>query len=270
MIASGNCIESAWLGEPPDHACSRVREVLDMVGNSGGQARTSSVGILIVALGLLLVGGASASQTRVAETSLAALPTSRPQSAAPPLRSPDSVTVVQGLAGVGAAPLAPPGSPQELQPDDLNDWLIEIASIGVSAETAAFGLTAEGVMEVPADAATVAWYGFTAVPGRSGNVVMAAHADWRGEFGVFHRLPELQPGGEIELIGPGGEHFTYAVRSIELVDPDLADVSAIIGTRDGDATLTLITCGGEFNRAAGDYERRVIVRAELVHGVSAS
>lgn len=158
-----------------------------------------------------------------------------------------------------AATLSTPSAPP---PGSAADWAVDIPSIGVrSASIGAFGLTPAGVMEVPADHFTVAWYRFTAVPGEAGNAVFAAHVDWAGHLGVFNRLGELTPGGVITVTAPDGESHTYQVESVDLVDPDRVDVESIVGRRAGSPTLTLITCGGEFNRETRDYERRVIVRA---------
>ena len=61
----------------------------------------------------------------------------------------------------------------------------------------------------------------------------------------------------------GTERAVYAVRDVSLIAAD-ADVSAVIGERRGAPTLTLITCGGTFDRSAHAYDHRVIVRAALV------
>ncbi len=160
-----------------------------------------------------------------------------------------------------ATPVLP--TPPAIEPGDAAGWLLEIPDISVRAATATFGLSPTGVMEVPADHRTVAWYDFTAVPGREGNAVLAAHVNWRGEQGVFSRLDGVMPGTEITVTSPAGEHFTYLVQSVELVDLATADVTSIVGSREGAATLTLITCGGTFNRTTRDYEQRVVVRAVL-------
>ena len=161
-------------------------------------------------------------------------------------------------------PPAPVDVTSAVKPGDADGWLLEVPDIGVRASTAVFGLDAAGVMEVPADHVTVAWYDFTSVPGRAGNAVLAAHVNWRGEQGVFSRLGEVSVGARVDLTAPTGERVTYRIESVELVDLYTADVGAIVGSREGAPTLTLITCGGTFNRDTREYEHRVIVRAALV------
>lgn len=165
-----------------------------------------------------------------------------------------------------ARPPAPTSSSLSLAPSREVDegWSVSAPAIAVDATLAPFGLTPAGVMEVPADGRTVAWYRFTAVPGAAGNAVLAAHVDWAGAPGAFHRIRHASTGDLILITSPASTSFTYRVDTVELVEARTADVSAIVGTKEGPATLTMITCGGRFNTAAGAYEHRVIVRASLL------
>ena len=64
------------------------------------------------------------------------------------------------------------------------------------------------------------------------------------------------------LLGAGGGAVAGAIVGTATgSDPRVA---ALIGGRTGDSTLTLITCGGEFNRELREYERRVVVHAVKV------
>ena len=60
-----------------------------------------------------------------------------------------------------------------------------------------------------------------------------------------------------------GSIYSYSVISREQVDPDTADVQAIVGPT-SDEVVTIITCGGQFDPVTGHYPDRTIVRAELV------
>jgi LPXTG-site transpeptidase (sortase) family protein len=125
------------------------------------------------------------------------------------------------------------------------------------------GVDATGTMEIPQSPSTVAWYGFTATPGTSGNAVMAGHVTWGGARAVFNQLQALRSGDTIEVqTGEGG--IRYVVQRTYLVRPEQADIATIIGPRDGPQTLTLITCGGTFDSAAREYDHRVIVFATRV------
>ena len=119
---------------------------------------------------------------------------------------------------------------------------------------------AAGVMEVPTNAATVAWYGFTAMPGDPGNAVLAGHVTWGGARAVFNQLSALHTGDTVEVRTGDGD-LRYVVQRSYLVKPEEADIRAIIGPRDGPQTLTLITCGGSFDPSVREYDHRVIVFA---------
>lgn len=74
-----------------------------------------------------------------------------------------------------------------------------------------------------------------AVPGRPGNVVLAAHNDIYGE--IFRYLDELAPGDEI-LISTERTTYTYVIRETEVVQPT---DTWVMGPTEH-ASTTLISC----------------------------
>jgi LPXTG-site transpeptidase (sortase) family protein len=146
---------------------------------------------------------------------------------------------------------------------DAEAMRLHIGRYGVNAPVTRMGIDSSGQMDIPSTASLVAWYGFTAVPGQPGNAVFAAHVNWSGARGAFWDLHRLAVGDEI-AVEVGGELLRYRVSESYLVRPDEADMRAIIGSRSGPETITLITCGGEFDSSIRAYERRVIVRAERI------
>lgn len=132
---------------------------------------------------------------------------------------------------------------------------IQIPAIGVDASIETIGIV-DGAMQVPSDPWNVGWYSGLGGPG--GNTVMAAHKDWYG-IGpvVFWSLGALGAGNEIFLYDGAGNAATYVVYESFAVDA-YTDSGSIIGDQGGD-TLTLITCGGDFDGSM--YNLRVIVRA---------
>jgi LPXTG-site transpeptidase (sortase) family protein len=143
------------------------------------------------------------------------------------------------------------------------DVRLQIPSIGVDAWVIRMGLDANGVMEVPRDGQLVAWYDFTSVPGAPGNAVMSAHLDYRGSTAVFWRLDDLQDGDRVTVLIEG-ESIEYVVSTVYLTRPEEADLREILGGRSGPETLTLITCGGVWDAAEGEYDHRVIVQATRI------
>ena len=60
-----------------------------------------------------------------------------------------------------------------------------------------------------------------------------------------------------------GTTYTYAVTSKNQYDAATAPVDQIVGPTPTQ-TVTLITCGGTFNSATHQYDKRTVVRAERV------
>ena len=137
-----------------------------------------------------------------------------------------------------------------------------IPAIGVDAPVSMKGLRPDGFMEVPNGPEDVAWYSFSTRPGRSGNAVISGHLDYH-DYGaaVFWRLKELREGDVVEVRLADGSTLRYRVFLRLSYDADQAPVPEIIGPTSKEV-VTLITCGGTFDREARNYSQRLVVRAE--------
>jgi sortase (surface protein transpeptidase) len=137
---------------------------------------------------------------------------------------------------------------------------LEIPALGVRAPIIPVGIRAAGAMEVPGDVDTVGWYRFGPSPGRTGSATLVGHVDSRVQgAGVFYRLSEAEPGAVVRVRLAGGRRETFEVVSRTLVPKDR--LPRPIFARNGDPMLTLITCGGSFDQAAGSYTHNVLVAA---------
>jgi len=126
------------------------------------------------------------------------------------------------------------------------------------------GVDGAGVMESPDNAYDTAWYDFSARPGFGGNAVFSGHVDYiRVGQAVFWDLKDLQQGDVIEVRLNDGTTYKYAVSFKQQFDAETAPVSDIVGPTPNE-TVTLITCGGTFSSATGQYDKRLVVRAERV------
>jgi sortase A len=96
-------------------------------------------------------------------------------------------------------------------------------------------------------------YPATSLPGEAGNVAIAGHRTTYGK--PFNRLGELEPGDDIYLATPLGEHTYRVTRKPYVVDR--ADWSPIAQTNGH--TLTLTTC-----HPKGSAKQRLVVKAELL------
>jgi LPXTG-site transpeptidase (sortase) family protein len=160
-----------------------------------------------------------------------------------------------------------PGPPQPPLGDQ--PYRIHIASIGVDAPVAAYGLDENQIPEVPTGAGAaqlVAWYTFSAQPGTGSNAVFAGHVTWSGR-GVFYNLKTIAPGDSVELVGDDGTTMVYKVSEVYQVDPDNPEsLKVMAGTPDD--VITIITCDGAYSDNndpvfGGEYSHRLVVRAAL-------
>jgi sortase (surface protein transpeptidase) len=144
---------------------------------------------------------------------------------------------------------------------------LQVDSVGVDAPIE-LGAVVDGAMQDPSGPWVVSWYEPLGKVGEGGNVVMAGHVDyWNVGPAVFWDIRELPAGEIIRVVGEDGKNYEYAVQWIERYDaagltPEVIQ-NDIVGDT-GEETLTLITCGGTFDPATGEYNERWVVRANLI------
>jgi len=89
----------------------------------------------------------------------------------------------------------------------------------------------------------------SALPGESGNVVLAGHRDTH-----FRALRDVRPGDRIDVTTADGA-FRYRVDTVLVVNPDRTDLLA----DEGEEILTLVTCYPFY--WIGPAPQRLVVRA---------
>ena len=139
---------------------------------------------------------------------------------------------------------------------------LHIDALGVHAPIEAFGRNADGQLDVPTDPATVAWYREGSVPGAAGSSVLAAHVDYDGRRGVFFGLDALHAGDTVRVDFDDGRTSTFDVVRRRRYAKERLPVRRLF-TRNGDAVLTLITCGGQFDASTRHYDANTVVQATL-------
>lgn len=125
----------------------------------------------------------------------------------------------------------------------------------------AVGVKDDGAMEIPGTV-DAGWYRFGARPGAlSGSAVLAGHVDHQQSPGVFYALRRIAVGAEITVTDDAGAVHRFAVAERFQVAKGELPVAALF-RRDGAPVLTLITCGGRFDRRHHQYDDNVVIRAE--------
>jgi LPXTG-site transpeptidase (sortase) family protein len=135
-----------------------------------------------------------------------------------------------------------------------------IPAIGVRAAIVPEGIDNTpgdvGNLSAPSTAGQVGWWDGGPAPGQGGVAVITGHRvnDW-----AFWRLPELQTGDTIAVIGTNGQTTNWTVSSIQ--QQLKAELPSSVWTVGGPPMLALVTCGGTFNSAIGHYNDNVVVWA---------
>jgi sortase (surface protein transpeptidase) len=125
----------------------------------------------------------------------------------------------------------------------------------------AVGVEDNGEMEVPYDVDTVGWYRHGPLPGASGSAVLAAHVDLAGKGpGVFFDLTTLTPGDVMVVDFNDGSQAGFEVLARRTYDRSSLPLDTIFAD-EGPPFLTLVTCGGAFDRSTRHYESNVVVYA---------
>lgn len=183
-------------------------------------------------------------------------------------------TVIVALASATEAPPAPTPSPtlaptdtpsptpQPLQASPYGPNRLIIPALGINSTWTGLGFLADGLtMASPAGPSDLGWYTFSGAPGGPSNAVFAGHVDWyTGAPAIFGGLPSLTPGAVVQVSRADGKLVVYHVVSSTWYDFLQTDATPIIAPTSV-PTITLITCGGTFNQATHEYDKRLVVRA---------
>lgn len=144
-----------------------------------------------------------------------------------------------------------------------------IPSLGIiNARIAEVGLRSDGSVDVPRNAYMIGWYNGSVLPGEKGTSLLDAHGGDLGN-GIFRTLPRIQIGAEINIEMGDGRLFTYKVVDTATRPLDGANNAdaympiALTSPQAGTASLTLITCTGEWSQVRQTYLDRFFARAVL-------
>lgn len=200
---------------------------------------------------------------------------SRPPALAAPLQSPPPAppAVTRPLAPSTPSPDALATPPLETAtpvpltvaaplPSRYGPNRLIIPTLGINSTWLPLGYLPNGItMDSPPGPQDLGWYAFTAQPGSSSNAVFAGHVDWyTGAPALFAHLSTLGPGSEIDVSRADGSLATYQVVSAIWYDLYQTPAAPIIAATSV-PTVTLITCGGTFDNARHEYDKRLVVRA---------
>lgn len=185
-----------------------------------------------------------------------------------PEQLPIQSTTVGEMPSAGAMRPGPVGqdSPLPTAANPSTPVQIMVANAGIDAPVETLDIV-NGVMQNPTGPWVVGWYRQTATLGEQGNVVMAGHVDyWNVGPSVFFNLRDLAAGDVITLVGEDGRSYDYAMEWSEVFDLEAltsGGLQDVVGVTDV-PSVTLITCGGDFDYVNGEYLSRMVVRGTLI------
>ena len=200
-------------------------------------------GIAGVAGGLLIIGGAAAVGVAVAAQQHAPQP---------------SLTAA-GATGPSAGKAWGPSLRRSLPVS------VEIPAIGVHSVLLRLGVKPDGTMQVPPlqrRPSAAAWYKYSVTPGQIGTSVIEGHVDNDQGPAVFFRLGALRPGDTVKVRLADGITAVFRVTGVRQYPKSKFPAKTVYrATRF--AALRLITCGGAFDYATGQYPSSTVVFASL-------
>lgn len=160
----------------------------------------------------------------------------------------------------------PPGQPASASAAMTRSdpvW-IKVPSIAAESSLVGTGLNQDRTIEVPPvdQPMQASWYKFSPTPGEAGPAVILGHVDGKHQKGVFWRLHEVKPGAEVLIGRQDGSVAEFVVDEVKRVPKKAFPTDEVYGDT-SDAQVRLITCGGEFDKAARSYLDNWIVYGTL-------
>jgi len=160
-------------------------------------------------------------------------------------------------------PARPAGAPTLLDVAPSPPVGVEIPRVGITSGLEQLAMGDGGELAAPRDYGTAGWFAAGPEPGSPGPAVIAGHVDSRAGPAVFYRLGELQPGDEVLVHREDGSTVTFRVDEVAQHPKDAFPTAAVYGPVPG-PELRLITCAGDFDRAAHSYRDNLVVYATAV------
>lgn len=163
-------------------------------------------------------------------------------------------------------------TPSEDRPDDTYRWRgasgdpmkLTISGIGVDAYIQNVGVDQNQQIAVPNNVHIAGWFIDSVKPGDKGLSIIDGHLDGvRGE-GVFDNLESVAIGEVFTVEFGSGEKRDFRVKEVKTVG--LNEAIDVLYSQDMSISkqLNLITCGGVYDTAKNEYDKRVIVISERV------
>jgi LPXTG-site transpeptidase (sortase) family protein len=258
-------------GGPNNNLFDKIRSGQLPLPLIGGLATAIVVGIIIVAVAL---GSGGSNDNNTATTSGSS--GGRPASAASPTSISGGLQTSQPTTEATIDLARETAEAPNLTQLTSGDRII-ISKIGVNAPLTYRKVDLDGVMPNPDGPDDVAYYDFSSwpgkggAPGQGGNSIFAGHVDSGTKAcdngskpppctAVLWDLNQLHIGDEID-VQINGKMIKYKVTSNQPINANSGPWDQIVSAT-ATESLTIITCGGDFNRDTHEYNNRQVLTAQ--------
>ena len=166
-----------------------------------------------------------------------------------------------GARNVGVVPTTAPAAAPLLA---LSPNRIEIPRLHAVAPIVKVSNTSDRLLEVPLDPKVVGWWQKGALPGaKTGTAILDGHINFAGVSGTLAKIGTLNPGDELLVYGvTAGKHrmLRFTVTGVRIYRKTALPYKEIFDQHSV-GRLALVTCGGEFDAATGNYEENIVAFA---------
>lgn len=157
-----------------------------------------------------------------------------------------------------------PGSGYKWQGDAHDPKKITIPGIGVDAYLQNVGVDQNKEIAVPSNIHMGGWFVDSVRPGEKGLSIIDGHLNGVNEDGIFIDLEKVKQGDTFAVEFGDGSKKAFSIKAVKVIDLDQA--ASVLFSQDPAiaSQLTLITCGGEWDKDTRLYDKRVIVISEVI------
>jgi sortase (surface protein transpeptidase) len=212
------------------------------------------VALLVAVAALLIVSGGSGHKLPPTPPSPAAAGPGAPLATHTRAPSPTSSTTSVNPGDTHCAPTV-------LAPVDIS-----IPSIGVQSCLLELGLNADRTVQTPTlrQVGEAGWYRYSSQPGSIGPTVILGHID-SAQYGpgIFFKLGTLNVGDTVKITRADHLIATFTITQVAEYPKTNFPTQKVYGPTT-DASLRLITCGGDFDAKAGSYVDNIVAYGNLV------
>ena len=154
-----------------------------------------------------------------------------------------------------------PDSEYSVAPDQPRS--ISLPSIKAGGLIQKVGVDQHKAVAVPGNVSVAGWFTGSVRPGAPGVALIDGHVQGKYTAGIFKRLKDIKPGQRFSVVFGDKSVRTFEVVRITSLTPDQT-AARMLEPADGLASqLNLVTCDGAFDKASGQYAKRLLVISKL-------